>query len=196
MLGLLGTAKGIASAALQAAATTASSAPVARPLLLTVAEAAAAVAAIFLFGILFTRVFRRVATKAGASKSVSRAVDQWLLLTMVVAAVAAVAGVTGLSSELSTLTISGIGGLAVTLALQNTLSNIIAGVLMFRDGVLRLGDDVEFGPVRGAVVKLSLRTTWVKRGDGSITVIGNSNLASGPIVNYTAKARLEKKLQL
>lgn len=50
--------------------------------------------------------------------------------------------------------------------------------------------------VRGEVVKLSLRTTWVKTADGVISVIGNSNLAAGPILNRTAKARLEKKLQV
>lgn len=61
---------------------------------------------------------------------------------MILAGVAVVAGVTGISSQFTTLTLSGIGGLAATLALQNTLSNIIAGVLMLQDGVLRLGDDI------------------------------------------------------
>jgi small-conductance mechanosensitive channel len=50
--------------------------------------------------------------------------------------------------------------------------------------------------VRGEIVKLNLRTTWVKTQDGVIIVIGNSNLSAGPIVNYTASSRLTKKLEV
>jgi len=161
----------------------------------TALEVIAALVVIGLLGTFFTRVTKRLALRAGVSKSVARAVDQWIAILMVVLGIAAFAGLTGISSEFTTLTISGIAGLAVTLALQTTLSNVIAGILMLQDGVLRLGDDIEFGSTRGVVVKLSLRTTWIKRGDGTIVVVGNSNLSAGPIVNYTAKARLEKKLE-
>ncbi|MGD1055481.1 MAG: mechanosensitive ion channel domain-containing protein, partial [Nitrososphaerales archaeon] len=192
-----------AGAVLQAAATvtsTTSSATIThlagKPFLLTVAEVILALGAIAILGTLFARVIRRIALRAGASKSVARVADQWTAVIMVVLAVAALAGLTGISSEFTTLTISGIAGLGVTLALQTTLSNVIAGILMLQDGVLRLGDDIEFSTIRGDVVKLSLRTTWVKRKDGTIIVVGNSNLASGPIINYTARERLEKRLQV
>ncbi len=72
---------------------------------------------------------------------------------------------------------------------------MIAGVLMLSDGVLRVGEEIEFGTTRGEVVKLNMRTTWVKTAEGVIAVIGNSNLSAGPILNRTARARLEKKLQ-
>jgi small conductance mechanosensitive channel len=142
-----------------------------------------------------TRLTRRVAARAGVSRSVARTANQWVAVLMAVLAVAAFAGLTGISSEFTTLTISGIAGLALTLALQSTLSNVISGILMLQDGVLRLGDDIEFASVRGEVVKLSLRTTWLKRQDGVIAVVGNTNLAAGPIVNHSARERLEKKLQ-
>ncbi len=176
--------------------TTATTAAPGKPLALVALEVLIAIAVIFVVGTLFIRLVRSIALRAGVSKAVVRAIGQWLAVLMVVLAVAVFASLTGISSEFTTLTISGIGGLAVTLALQTTLSNIIAGILMLQDGVLRLGDDIEFGSIRGEVVKLSLRTTWIKRQDGTITVIGNSNLASGPIVNYTARARLERKLQV
>jgi small-conductance mechanosensitive channel len=67
---------------------------------------------------------------------------------------------------------------------------------MYRDGILRIGDHIEFGSVKGEVVKLNLRTTWVKNGDGDIAIIGNSNLSAGPIINRTAKGRLAKKLSV
>jgi small conductance mechanosensitive channel len=166
-----------------------------RPLLVTAVEVVAALLIILAMGTIFTRVTSRIARRAGASKSVARTANEWIAVLMVILAIAAFAGLTGISSEFTTLTISGIAGLAVSLALQTTLSNIISGLLMLQDGVLRLGDDIEFGSVRGEVVKLSLRSTWVRKKDGVIVVVGNSNLASGPITNYTARARLEKKIQ-
>lgn len=165
-------------------------------LVVTAVEVIVVLGLIAVFGMVLTRITRRIALKAGASKSVARAVDQWMTVLVAVLAVAAFAGITGISSAYTTLTISGVVGLAATLALQTTLTNVISGILMLRDGILRLGDDIEFGSIRGEVVRVSLRATWIKRQDGAITVIGNSNLASGPIVNHTATERLAKKLQI
>ncbi|MDG6990208.1 MAG: mechanosensitive ion channel, partial [Nitrososphaerota archaeon] len=134
-----------------------------------------------------------------ASKAVVNSIRQWLGVLIVVGAMAGVAYLTGLSSDITTLTISGIAGLAVSLALQTTLSNVIAGVLLFNDGIIRLGDDIQYGGpggVRGQVVKLSMRTTWLKTPEGVMTVFGNSTLSAGPILNYSAKARLERKLDV
>lgn len=190
-----------AETALQAASTTTSAlaGAGARPFWLTVAEIFALVAGAVIVGTLISILIRTISLKAGASKGVASTVIQWITVLLIVGVVAGVAYLTGLSSELTTLTISGIAGLAASLALQNTLSNVIAGVLLINDGVLRLGDDIQYGGpggVRGEVVKLSLRTTWIRTKEGVIAVIGNSNLSAGPILNYSAKKRLEKKLQV
>ena len=165
-------------------------------LLFTIVEVIVAIVVIAVLGTLLARGIARISQKAGASKGVANSVRQWVAVLMIMLGVAAVLGITGISSQLTTLTLSGIGGLALSLALQNTLSNVIAGVLMLQEGILRLGDEIEFGSIRGEVVKLSLRATWIRANDGAIAVIGNSNLAAGPIINKTAKARLEKKLEL
>lgn len=178
-------------------ATTSSSAST--KLLLTATEIVVLVVGIVVAGTLFSRLVATIAVKAGASKAVANSVRQWLGVLMIVGAVAGVAYLTGVSSEITTLTISGIAGLAISLALQNTISNVIAGVLLINDGIIRLGDDIQYGGpggIRGEIVKLSLRTTWIRTQDGVITVIGNSNLSAGPIINYSAKARLGKKLQV
>jgi small-conductance mechanosensitive channel len=170
-----------------------------KPLWQTATEIIAVIAGTAIVGSILLRLVTTLSTKAGASKAVSNSVRQWLGVLMVIFVVAAVAYLTGLSSEITTLTISGIGGLAISLALQNTLSNIIAGVLLLNDGIIRLGDDLQYGGpggVRGEVVKLSLRTTWIKTKEGVIAVIGNSNLSAGPILNYSAGMRLGKKLQV
>jgi len=170
-----------------------------KPLWVTIAEVVVFVLGVAIVGTLFTRLVTTIATRAGASKAVAHSANQWLGVLIFVGAVAGVAYLTGLSSDITTLTISGIAGLAVSLALQTTLSNIISGALLINDGIIRLGDDIQYGGpggVRGEVVKLSLRTTWIRTPSGVITIIGNSNLSAGPILNYSATARLEKKLQL
>lgn len=168
-----------------------------KPILLTVVEVAGVIAVVAVVGTLLSNVVRTIALHAGASKPVANSIRQWMGVLMIVSVVAGVAYFTGVSSEITTLTISGIAGLAISLALQNTISNVIAGVLLLNDGIIRLGDDIQYGGpggVRGEVVKLSLRTTWIRTPEGVITVIGNSNLSAGPILNFSAKARLGKKL--
>jgi small-conductance mechanosensitive channel len=128
-------------------------------LLFTAVEVAVAIIIIAVLGTLLARGIARISQKAGAPKGITNTVRGWVAFLMILLSIIAVLGITGISSQLMTLTLSGIGGLAVSLALQNTLSNFIAGVLMFHDGVLRLGDEIEFGAIRGEVVKLSLRTT-------------------------------------
>jgi len=75
-------------------------------------------------------------------------------------------------------------------------ANIISGILILSDGVLRLLDSVEYSGVRGRVVKIGLRATWVKTDSGDIAIISNNYLANGPLVNFTARERLERKLRL
>ena len=149
---------------------------------------------IVVFGTIVARLAAGISKRAGAPRDVANSVREWIAVVMILIAVAVVASLTGISSEFTTLTISGIAGLALSLALQTTLSNVIAGVLMLRDGVLRTGDLIEFGSIKGEVIKLSLRSTWIRTTDGAISIIGNSNLSAGPIINRTAKGRLEKKL--
>lgn len=167
------------------------------PLWVTVVQVAVGVAVVAVLGTLATRVVRRVILRAGGSKSAATSLTQWMGVITLLAAVAVLSTVAGLSSYLTALTVSGIAGLAVSLALQNTISNVISGVLLQHDGVIRLGDDVQYGMggVRGEVVKLSLRTTWLKTKDGVVIALGNSSIAAGPILNYTSLPRLEKKFE-
>jgi small conductance mechanosensitive channel len=94
----------------------------------------------------------------------------------------------------SGVTLSAIVGLAATLALQTVIGNVIAGVILLRDRLLRLGDHIQVGGVSGAVVRLGLVTTWLRTDDGSFAAVSNSNLLSGPLVNKTAKDRLKDEV--
>jgi len=167
-------------------------------LVTTVAELAVALGAIVVAGTFLTRFIIRIARRGGASKQTESSLRDLMGVIVLLAALGVVTTVSGLSSYFTALTISGVAGLAASLALQTTLSNIISGILMLRDGTVHVGDDIQYGGpggLRGEVIRLSLRTTWLRTSDGHIAVIGNSNLSAGPILNYSATARLEKKLR-
>ncbi|MDG6985978.1 MAG: mechanosensitive ion channel [Nitrososphaerota archaeon] len=186
-----------AASLLQVTSTSAATSAGAASLWVTVAEAVVAVCAVVLIGAGVTRVLRRILLRAGGSKQMAVSVTEWMGVITLLAAVGVLSTVAGLSSYLTALTISGIAGLTVSLALQATISNVISGVLLQRDGIIRLGDDIQYGGpggVRGKIVKLSLRTTWIRSPEGVVTVIGNGNLSAGPITNHSAGARLEKRL--
>ena len=140
-----------------------------------------------------SRIIRHGAKKAGTNPTVIRDIAVAMRVIAVLVIVTVILSLTGLASEFTTITISGIGALAVSLALQNTLSNILSGILMFHDGLIHLNDTVEYGTVKGKVVRLALRNTWIKMDTGKIAVISNSLLASGPLINHSATEHISRK---
>jgi small conductance mechanosensitive channel len=140
------------------------------------------------------RGLSRLVRRAGGHAGLARSIREGFTLIWITLAAVGILSLAGVASEFSFLTVSGIVALAVSLALQNTLSNIISGVLLLSDGVLRLDDSVEYSGVKGVVVKIGLRATWVKTDQGNIAVISNNYLVNGPLVNHTATQRLERKL--
>jgi MscS family membrane protein len=138
-------------------------------------------------------VIRRAAKIAGASTTVIRDVRVSLRIIAAAVIVSGILSIAGLASEFSVLTVSGIGAIVVSLALQTTLTNVISGILLFTDGIIRLNDEIEYSGIRGKVVRVALRNTWIKKEDGTIAVVSNASLSSGPLINHTAVARLTKK---
>jgi len=161
-----------------------------------IAQVASVIAGSWLIAELLIRLITRGAKRAGASADLIRSVREALSILWIIFVAVGLVSVTGIGSIFSFLTLSGIAGLAISLALQNTLTNIISGILILSDGVLRLHDSVEYSGVKGRVVKIGLRATWVKTDSGDIAIISNNYLANGPLVNFTASERLERKLRL
>jgi small conductance mechanosensitive channel len=161
-----------------------------------IAQVASVIAGSWLVAELLIRLITRGAKRAGASADLVRSVREALSILWVIFVAVGLVSVTGIGSIFSFLTLSGIAGLAISLALQNTLTNIISGILILSDGVLRLHDSIEYSGVKGRVEKIGLRATWVKTDSGDIAIISNNYLANGPLVNFTASERLERKLRL
>jgi small conductance mechanosensitive channel len=152
------------------------------------------IAVFWVAGQLVIHIIRVAAKRAGVSPAEVRIVTEALTFLVVVLAIVAVVHVSGLTSEFTTLTISGIIAIALSLAVQTTLSNVISGILLLLDNTLRINDLIEYGGIKGEVVKIGLRNSWVKTAGGSLVIISNSQIANGPLTNYSAGERLLRKL--
>jgi small conductance mechanosensitive channel len=86
----------------------------------------------------------------------------------------------------SMLAVLGTAGLAIGLALQGTLQNIAAGLMLLLWRPFRVGDYIEgAGQVSGKVADISLFTTRLTCFDGTMTYIPNSQLWAGPVTNFS-----------
>ena len=79
----------------------------------------------------------------------------------------------------------GLGGLAVALAIQPTLSNLFAGTYVMTEGVVSPGDYIQLeGSVSGYVLEVSWRSTRIRTWTNNLVVIPNSKFADTIITNY------------
>ncbi len=83
------------------------------------------------------------------------------------------------------LTALGVGGLAVALALQDTLSNLFSGVQVLASGQIKPGNYIKIGSgEEGYVVDITWRNTTLKALQNNLIVIPNSKIAQSIITNY------------
>jgi small-conductance mechanosensitive channel len=83
------------------------------------------------------------------------------------------------------LTALGVGGLAVALALQDTLANLFAGIHILMEKSLRIGDFVKLETGQeGYIDDITWRTTRIRMLPNNVVVIPNSKLAQSVVTNY------------
>jgi small-conductance mechanosensitive channel len=88
------------------------------------------------------------------------------------------------------VTALGVGGLAVALALQDTLSNLFAGVHLLADQPIRVGDYVKLSEgVEGTVVDVGWRSTRIRMLQNNVVIVPNQTVARSVITNYDMPER-------
>jgi len=87
----------------------------------------------------------------------------------------------------SFIAILGAAGLAIGLALQGSLANFAAGVLIIIFKPFKLGDFIEGGGVLGVVEEIGIFTTELKSPDNKKIIVPNAKMTGDNIVNSTAK---------
>jgi small-conductance mechanosensitive channel len=133
-----------------------------------------------------------------ASKTESRIDDVILGLLKKFASV--VIYITGAILALDTLGINimpfiagaGVAGIAIGFAAKDTLSNVIAGILLIIDRPFEVGDRIEVwsapkdSATWGDIVDIGLRATRIRTTDNIVIVIPNNEIMKRDIINYTA----------
>ena len=81
----------------------------------------------------------------------------------------------------------GIGGLALSLAAQDTLSDAISGFIILADQPFRIGDRIEIQGegTWGDVTEIGLRTTRIRTRDNRMVIVPNSLIGKNQVINYT-----------
>lgn len=86
------------------------------------------------------------------------------------------------------ITGAGIAGLAVSLAAQSTLSNLIAGVTLVLERPFGIGDYISLGTFEGTVEEISFRSTKLRTPDQVVITVENSKVCSEYIQNVTERS--------
>jgi len=117
---------------------------------------------------------------------------RYVILALVIVAVLNQFGV----QTASLIAVFGAAGLAIGLALQGTLSNVAAGVMLLIFRPLRVGQYVEVGGRAGTVKALDLFTTELATPDNIQIIMPNASVWGQPVVNYShhATRRIEWKI--
>ncbi|MBO6520457.1 MAG: mechanosensitive ion channel [Rhodospirillales bacterium] len=105
---------------------------------------------------------------------------RWTILAFVIVAVLNQFGV----ETTSIIAVLGAAGLAIGLALQGTLSNVAAGVMLLILRPFKVGDFVAAGSLSGTVVEIGLFTSELKTADGIYIMAPNSQIWNQVITNY------------
>ena len=86
----------------------------------------------------------------------------------------------------SLLAVFGAAGLAIGLALKDSLGNFSSGVMLILFRPFKVGDFIEAGGENGVVEEVRMFATILRSGDNREVIIPNSQIYGGTIVNYSA----------
>jgi MscS family membrane protein len=81
----------------------------------------------------------------------------------------------------------GVGGIAVALAAQKTLENVIGGVSLISDQVVRVGDTLKVGDSQGTVEDIGLRSTRIRTLDRTVLSIPNGQIANMSLEDLSSR---------
>ncbi len=145
--------------------------------------------AIFFIGRIVARVVTDGIRKLMASRKVDKILQTfvsnlvyWALMMFVIIAAINQVGV----QTTSLIAIMGAAGLAIGLALQGSLSNFAAGVLIVMFRPYKVGDWIEAAGIAGTVERVQILATVLNTGDNKQIIVPNAQIMNGIITNYSA----------
>ncbi len=84
----------------------------------------------------------------------------------------------------------GVGGIAVALAAQKSIENLIGAITIYTSQPVRVGDFCKFGNTLGTVEEIGLRSTRVRTLEHTLVSISNSDFSNLPLDNYSKRQKI------
>jgi small conductance mechanosensitive channel len=134
-----------------------------------------------------TSMVRRVMTKASMDEMLVRFLGNIVYTVLLLAVVMAALDHLGIQTT-SLLAVFGAAGLAIGLALKDSLGNFSSGVMLILFRPFKVGDFIEAGGTSGVVEEVRMFATMFRTGDNREVIVPNSQIYSGTIINYSARA--------
>ena len=157
-------------------------------LLLSYAVNIVAALAIIIVGLIIARMISNAVNRLMISRKIDATVADFLSALVrygiIALTLSAALGRVGVQPA-SVIAVLGAAGLAVGLALQGSLSNLAAGVLLVMFRPFRAGEYVDLGGVAGTVLSVQIFSTTMRTADGKIIVIPNGKIIAGNIINFS-----------
>jgi len=149
------------------------------------------IAAIFIFIIgrmivgVLTKMFDKAMLRAGVDPTITNFAHNLVYSALLAFVILAALSKLGIQTT-SFIAVLGAAGLAVGLALQGSLSNFAAGVMLILFRPFKVGDYIEAGGTAGTVEKVLVFSTQLKTPDNKQIIVPNGNILNGNITNVTA----------
>ncbi len=133
-----------------------------------------------------TNAVGRLMKKGGMDESLVDFLGNLIFAALLVVVIIAALDQLGVDTT-SVMAIFATAGLAVGLALKDSLGNLAAGVMLVLFKPFKLGDFIEAGGVTGVVESIRIFSTLLKTGDNREITVPNGQIYGGTIVNFSAR---------
>ena len=134
-----------------------------------------------------TRGIGRVAAKANVDQTLIRFTRHLIYAAMLSFVVLSALNRLGIDTTSFTAVV-GAAGLAIGFALQGSLSNFAAGVLLIVFKPFKVGDNVTAGGSSGVIEEIQIFNTIFKSGDNATIIVPNGAITSGTIINHSQES--------
>ncbi|WP_396601083.1 mechanosensitive ion channel family protein [Algibacter sp. R77976] len=138
-----------------------------------------------------SKLVKKLVDKRVSQVSISNTIARISAVVVVLTGLFLALGILNLSKMLTSLLAgAGVAGLAVGLALQGTLSNTFAGVVLSFRKKIQIGNWVETNGYSGEIIDINLKDFTLKEADNNMVVIPNKMILENPLKNYSLTTKM------
>jgi small conductance mechanosensitive channel len=161
--------------------------------LMTIGLRIAGAIALFVIGrwitVFLQRTIRQIMTRTHMDASLISFATHFTYYGAIAVVSLAIMGALGIETT-SLVAVLGAASVAVGLALQGSLSNFAAGLLIVIFHPFRVGDWIEGANICGIVEEIQLFTTHVRTADNKLVIVPNGKLTNDNVINFSTKGSL------